>query len=468
MNGYNLLSSKEKDTRLYIALGIIGGLLLFICPAFLFYLAITAIIAYFIYNRAGDSEKDFILRIFFFALFLRFIFIMITHILSNCYGFGPKLWLFPGMEGGAIFGDEGAIHRGSWALAKIVSGIEITPKEAKNLFTFREYSWSLHYYLLAFFYYLFGYVPILGKCINALAGVLTGMTVYFISKELFGKRTAKLACALTMFYPTLFLWSIANLKDTILIFLLTFTAYIYILSFKRKRIVFLFLLPVLIILIAYYRFSLLLPLIFIAAFYLIINIRLKYKKFVVLVSILIFLLNSQAIYKHYNDYMKTKQSKISISKLIGIQRGNAKSGGTVYKIYPERFYDMNKPEPITIKEFVVSLFKGTLSLMFKPFPWEIEKKSQLFYYPVSIIWNFLFVFFIIGSLVSIRCQIKSVIFLQTLFIIIILFYSLIEGNVGTVLRHRDMVTPIYLIFSSFGIVHLFVLKQFGGDDNEKG
>lgn len=461
MNEYIRRIFKKKEASFYTVWGIIIGLLLFIYPAALFYVTTIIIVAYFIYNRVDDHEKVFILRIFFFALLLRWVLIIVTHILSAYYGFGPKLDLFPGMEGGALIGDDGAIHRGSWALAKMISGVQLSEKEAKNLFNVGEYGWSLHYYLLGFFYYLFGYVPILGKCISALFGALTGIIVYFISKELFGIKTAKLACTLTVLYPTLFLWSITNLKDTTLIFLLILIAYSFIMFFKRRRIGYLFLLPVLFFSISYYRSGLLFLLILAAVTSFIINIRWKYKKFVISIVILAFFLNSHFIYKHCSNCVKSMPGKITIEKFIGIQRGNVNSGGTVYKIYPERFYKLGDSKPINTKEVVISLLKGTLSLMFKPFPWEIDKKSILFYYPVSMIWDTLFLFFIIGLLVSIRYHFKDSIFLVSTFIIILVWLSLAEGNVGTVIRHRDMITPIYIIFSSLGIVRLLSQKQFG-------
>jgi len=445
---------------IYTVCGIIIGSLSFIYPAALFFVAIIIIVVYFIYNRVDDNEKVFILRIFWIALFLRLVFIIVTHILSSYYGFGPKSLIFPGMEGGAIIGDEMGSHQTALSLIKTINGVPLSENEMKFLFKPGSYGWNPHIYILGFFYYLFGCVPILGKCINALFGVLTGITVYFITKESFGIKAAKLSCILTLFYPALFLWSISNLKDTMLIFLFTFIVYIYIVFYRSRKIEYLYLLMVSFLLINNYRLGLLYLLISAAAISFIINIRWKYKKFTATVVTLALIMFVNIFSGYFSSYFRSMAEKTKVELLIRKQFGYVLTGGTVYKIYPERVYEYKDFCSITKKEFVVSLFKGVLSVMFKPFPWEIDNRAKLLYYPISMIWNVLFPFFAVGLLVSIRYKFKDIVFLLSIFILTLVSFSLVEGNVGTMIRHRDMITPIYMIFSSIGISQLLSRQYF--------
>lgn len=454
MNEYIPRIFKEKEGLFYALCGIIIGLLLLIYPAALFLAAVMIIVSYFIYNRADDDEKAFIVRIFYIAISLRLIFIIVTHILATYYGFGPKSSVFPGMEGGTIIGDEMGSHQTALSLIKTINGVPLSKNEMKFLFKSGEYGWSPHIYILGFFYYLFGCVPILGKCINALFGALTGITVYFITKESFGIKAAKLACILTLFYPIIFLWSISNLKDTMLIFLFTFIGYIYIMFYRSRKIGYLFLFAVSFFLINNYRAGTIALLISCAAISFLINIRWRYKKITVAAAILAFILLVNIFSGYFSSYFKSIAEKTKIQLLVRKQVGYVVTGGTVYKIYPERLYKDKGFGPITKKEFVVSLFKGVLSVMFKPFPWEIDNRAKLFYYPISMIWNALFPFFAVGLLVSIRYKFKDVVFLLSIFILTLVSFSLTEGNVGTMIRHRDMITPIYIIFSSIGISQL--------------
>ena len=439
--------------------GFIIGFLLFIYPAAVFYILAVIIISLFLYKKLDKDERSFILYIFYSALFLRLALIIVTHILSSYYGFGPKSPTFPGMEGGAIIGDDIGIHARAWALANMVKGAQLPEKQTRVLLNFGEYGWSLHVYILGIFYYLLGVVPILGKCINALFGVLTGILVYFISKELFGIKTAKLACILTLFYPTLFLWSISNLKDTLLIFILTFVVFCYIAFTKLRRAGYLLLLSLSFFLLAFYRLDAALILISIIIFFFVISIKWDYKRIVVAGIIGFFFLISGNIYNYCPSRIK---NKIILNNLISNQKGHVGSGNSGYKIYPERFYEGNYKNayPINIAEFTISLAKGFLSLFFRPFPWEIHNIYMVFYYPVSIIHIILLFFFVFGSLISLRYHMKQVNFLLLLSLIMLLSLSLSEGNVGTMIRHRDMVTPIYIIFSSFGIVQLLSRLKF--------
>jgi len=444
----------KKKSLLYVACGIIIGILMFFSSASFFYLMVIVSVGYFIYNRVDDCEKTFILRVFSFGLFLRLVFIVVTHILSIHYGFGPKSLAFPGMEGGAIFGDDIGIHQNACFLTKIANGVNLSEKETIHLFKFGEYGWSPHLYMLGFLYYLFGYAPMLGKCINGLFGVLTGIVVYFMSNELFGIKTARLSCILTMFFPTLFLWSISNLRDMALIFLLTLFLYSYVMFLKIRRMRYLFLVGVLFLLVSNYRPYLLPLLICSAATAIFINIGRKYKKLIISVVVLVFLLNSYFVYKYHINQIITIPRSISIGRFIEIQRGSVNSGGTIYKIYPDRFYNSEDYKPISAGESIIAFLNGELSLMLKPFPWDISNKFKFFYYPVSVVWDILFVFFIVSLLVNVRYRIKGSIFLISTFIMISVLLSLTEGNIGTMIRHRDMITPVYIIFSSFGIVWL--------------
>lgn len=433
--------------------GFIIGFLLFIYPAGGFYILAVIILSVLLYKKLNNGERPYVLNIFYVALFLRLVFIIVTHILSTYYGLGPKSDSFPGMEGGAIIGDDMGIHARAWALANTVKGIQLSEIQTKTLLNFSQYGWSFHVYFLGFIYYLFGTVPILGKCINALFGVLTGITSYFIAKELFGQKTAKLAYILVMFYPTLFLWSTTNLKDTMLISFLTFAVFCFVRFQGSRRIKYLVLFLFLLFLLSLYRFGIFYFVISAAFFSLFFLVRWDFKK-VIIAMLIGFFLSIYAFVPH-NLFVKYA-GKFKVESLIQQQRASRDSGGSIYKIYPERFYLEKKSDerPIGALEFMQSLAAGIASIFFRPFPWEIDKTSKLIFYPAWLIYALLFLFFIFGIAVSFRYHFRRIIFPILLFFTIIFILSLTEANIGTMVRHRDMVTPIYIIFSSFGIVSL--------------
>ena len=440
-----------------IVWGFIIGFFLFIYPAAVFYILAVIIISPFLYKKLDKDERSYVLNIFYAALFLRLVFIIVTHILASYYGFGPKSTTFPGMGGGGIIGDDIGIHQRAWALASTLRGVFLSEKAAKILLPldqFNQYGWSIHVYILALFYYLFGAVPLLGKCLNALFGVLTGIIVYFISRDLFGIKTAKLSCALTLFYPTLFLWSITNLKDTLLIFFLTLSIFYYVLfqRLKQPRILFLFLLS-LFLFSAFRSHAIVITMLILLAI-LFINIKWNLKK-ALAVGVLVMMVFSSGPIK--------QKLSVYTYKLIEQQGASVSSGGSVYKIYPARFYHegykaYNETVPIQGEELLASLGKGMLALVFKPYFSEINNIYKVSFYPIVVANIFLLFFFVMGTIHTLRLNCRSGIFLITLFSLISVLIALSEGNVGTMIRHRDMVIPIYMIFASFGMVQLFSRK----------
>lgn len=442
---------EKSNVILYATIGIFLGFIAFIYPAAIFYFILVGFLPALIFNKCESEERQFLFNIFSIGLVLRLGAVLITHILSVNFGIGTRTPPFLDLHGGAIIGDDIGIHQRAWALVRLVEGFPLSNLHKEVLLRLDDFGSNIHIYMLSFFYYLFGDAPLLGKSLNSLFGVLTAILVYFVYKESFGKKGAKLACLLTAFSPTLFLWSITNLKDTVTIFLLTFLLYAYVKLIKGKKIWYLLTL-VLLFLFNGYRNQLLLPIVGAFAIALAINIKWNVKRVIVFVLIMTVLLVSYLSCKQFKDKAFLAIEKMNINFLIGIQKGYVDSGGTVYKIYPERFYKGSHLEPIKQSEIAVSLVKGLSFLMFKPFFWELDNFSKLAYYPIGLVWTFLFPFFIIGAYIGSRYYLRKTIFLLSSFVLIAFLISFTGANVGTMIRHRDMLAPMYFLISCFGIV----------------
>lgn len=78
-------------------------------------------------------------------------------------------------------------------------------------------------YILSFYYYLLNFLPKIPnpvslfseKLINCLIGVLLAVPIFYISKDIFNNKVAKIASFLVIFYPSLILWSITNVREPI-------------------------------------------------------------------------------------------------------------------------------------------------------------------------------------------------------------------------------------------------------------
>jgi hypothetical protein len=76
---------------------------------------------------------------------------------------------------------------------------------------------SLYSYLLMGVYAVFGYTPLLPKLINVALAALGAVLVFDIARKLFGFRPALLSGLGAAFLPSLVVWSIASLKETLVL-----------------------------------------------------------------------------------------------------------------------------------------------------------------------------------------------------------------------------------------------------------
>jgi hypothetical protein len=77
---------------------------------------------------------------------------------------------------------------------------------------------SVYSYLLMGIYAVFGYTPLLPKLLNiSLAALCAGFT-FEIASKIFSRRAALIAALGTAFLPSLVVWSVATLKETLVLF----------------------------------------------------------------------------------------------------------------------------------------------------------------------------------------------------------------------------------------------------------
>jgi len=78
---------------------------------------------------------------------------------------------------------------------------------------------GLYPYLLMGLYTLFGYTPLLPKLINIGLAALSAVLVFELTRRVFSQRAALLAGVGAAVVPTMVIWSIVSLKETLVLFL---------------------------------------------------------------------------------------------------------------------------------------------------------------------------------------------------------------------------------------------------------
>lgn len=317
-------------------------------------------------------------------------------------------------------------------------------------------------YMQGVMYSAFGYSLIAMKLINSLVSVATGFLVYRFLKDRLPGRTAIIAMTVTLFWPTTLIWSVTGLKEAMIIFFsmaaLMLFAGIFSAGLNVRRILVYLLIAGTVITFVdtlRVRMWILFFVTFVLSWALMVfsGLRPLIKRAIVISAAAALLLISRAEWFKNEAYLAACRS---VASQVMQARDYA---STNYRIYPERMYvnnvDMIKSkvltEPLSPVEWASAIIKGLAYFGFSPFFYQLNmSKALIGAYPVALLTLSLLPFAIKGSAAALGRDIRS--FLP--FLVFMLVYwaasSLISGNIGSAFRHRDIMMPIYIMFSVIG------------------
>jgi len=451
-------SIEKKEIPKSIIAGIFLGILLtidggIVFIGFIFFLAVFMLQKYF----SDIQERDYVVTIFILGFLLRALLCAGIHAYNKA---GGNLFDYMGYTGNCFLGDSAFTSVKSQFLADIWRRKASDP--VLFWYSMKSPSGSLHYYVYSVFYYFFGNHELSSKFINILYGTISGIFVYLITKELFNKRVAKLSYALTMFFPSLILWSVTNLKETAL--MLIFSIWIYSLTMIRKEgnKIGYFLMSTAALLSAYTIKRELMLLLFlggIVGFFL--SLKITTKKTIIAITLLALTISLLYCYLYDIDivFMLKLKAANFMKSVITWQSSLYKLSGHNYKIYPDKFYAYDIRCHISAYFFscfqiVYFVLKAIVLFLTVPLPWMTVSLMQAACFPQLFLWYSIIIFSIPGFMQTIYKK-NTVSFLIPGFLItLIIPMALVSANMGSTFRHRDLFTPFFIIYASYGLYRL--------------
>ncbi len=319
--------------------------------------------------------------------------------------------------------------------------------------------------ILSIFYLIIGYNPSIpdpasmfpDKLINCLIGTLSAIPIFYISKGLFGKNVAKISSIFAVFYPSFVIWSMTNTREPINILLVSIIILLITRMQKAKKIKYFFLLFFLLLYLLtirpYIFFCTLIVILSVALVYLFCRIKRNFLMLAAIMLLFVYFIN----FTSYGQTLKTQYlnpNKIS-KQLYKRNQDVLSQKGTMYRIYDN---NLVTGERLNKMALIKGFLKGYFYFMLVPFPWAVSSGPQLLALPQMIILYFSLPFIFIGIIFSIRYKFKTSFTLLSYVFIVTSAFALVEGNIGSALRHRDLVLPFYFIFASAGLVFFFKPK----------
>ncbi|TME98534.1 MAG: hypothetical protein E6I52_17700 [Chloroflexi bacterium] len=152
---------------------------------------------------SGTCQQSLLKRIFLAAYGLRVAIALPTHYIAKL-----------GDGNGALFRDDYTNDLvGEW-LVRIARG-----DGTVSIFPGHQYLLDSAYtYLVMAIYALFGYAPLLPKLLNIGLAALSAVLIFEIARKIFSTRAAVLAAVGAAILPSLLVWSVATLKETLVLF----------------------------------------------------------------------------------------------------------------------------------------------------------------------------------------------------------------------------------------------------------
>lgn len=289
--------------------------------------------------------------------------------------------------------------------------------------------------------------------INTFAVSFTVVIVYFITHQLAGSKPAKISSFLVAFWPSLLFWSIQNLKEPITVFLLYLL--IWSIVMLRRRFRFFLLGSFILSAWALKEFRLIYFIMFFAGaipFSIYLSLY-KINKSLVLISTFsiafIVLFSFDFIQQKIIELMKLLFPTVALE-------GRESLFAWLSKMRYYRTLDASSAflsswdysNPARLLHIAPLAF---LISVFAPFPWQVKSMFQIAAMPEMLIYYVLFPFSIAGMRYIYKVKIHEGGILFALVAMAILLFILIEGNVGTLFRHRCIILPGLFIFAGIGM-----------------
>lgn len=448
-----------------IAIGLIFGVILTFSLGGIFLSSLVLISCLLIRRFSKEEDRKFLTYLFISGITARIIIYFIFAYFSILSG-----------KGGWLIGDAYGYYSYAWIYTQKIEGVrnfiseDINGKifydqgilnffggnyeKALNWMVYGDYGFNGFTILLGYLFYVFEPLKFSGRLINILFGVLNGIFVYDIVKGSFEKKTAKISAVLVTFFPSILIWSLDFTKEPIFVFMLTIMLWSLLRFGKTNNLLYIALICFAALIQSTIRkhFWMIGLAIFIPSLFLVLKISFKKKAMLVVMAIGITAVISM------NHRINYSPVRVGIEKILHQHIGSVGTGGFCYRILDDKYYSVavNNPiENITTYEILNAFVTAWPHFLLEPYVWDIQSKPMIMVIPQIILWYLLLIFALLGVVVGFRYNWKFTLVTVGYVLLMSSIIALCSANIGTVFRHRDMVTTFYLIFSSIGIANLF-------------
>ena len=428
-----------------VVIGLVFGIGYAASPLTVLFLG--SVVVLYSWARRGLSvrERQWVLGLLLFAIAARLLLVALLFLIADPLETKSFFW-----DGDGVYLKQ----RAEW-IRNIWLGIAIDPLDYDNAF-YRGYGWTTYIYVIAYVQYWLGESPYGIHLFNVFLSLSVAVVLYRLIRSAYGKTAALIGLSLSLFIPTPLLWSVSALKESSYVFLIMLGLVGAVAAIRgpnmTRRILGLCAVMISFATIDGVRAG---GEIILGAgitgglFGAVVTRRLWVA--VLVVALLPFmayrLIQSEVVYSRL-------QSQLQSAAVQHI--GHVKTAGNAYQLLDERFYvDSDRDEIIaswTPAEQLRYVARATVSLIAVPLPWQVRSVTEILFLPQQIVWYFIVLMAGVGSISGLRRDPFVTFLLVTTVVVSSMAVALNSGNIGTMVRHRDTVTPFIVWLSAGGVV----------------
>ncbi|MEW6614404.1 MAG: hypothetical protein AB1401_02885 [Thermodesulfobacteriota bacterium] len=397
------------------------------------------VIALFVTILMEPHDFKTIFSLFIIAFAIRVFLSTLLFLLSYSYG-------NTGVEGYLLNNDGVGYDLNGWYIAqRHNAGFEVDP-----FFYLRESNlgWTLtsYHFWVARVYQMTGRSPLSLFFINSFLGALVIIFLYSITKQLLDKKAAILCATFGGFFPSVIFWSTQNFKEPIINLMLCFVFFLW-LKTIRKFNMFYFLLSIFPLYVLYKLSPLFIPSLLLTFFLALITLLGgTCRKTILLLFMAIGFTAASISVIYFSNLLEPLMIRMTgettILKFIAVGR-EAKAYGNL-AIMPG--FNISTPMDALLFLPIASIYAW-----FSPFPWQIGSAAQIIALPEMLIFYLMFPLFLKGISYCWKNKFSETFPLIFFMVFIMLMLGYVEGNSGTLFRHKSAVLYLIFIFISIGI-----------------
>lgn len=351
-----------------------------------------------------------------------------------------------------FFGDgQYALQRSLW-LRNLVVGNPVAPFDYME--TFGEYGRSGYYLPLAWLQVLFGPAPYALHMVSAMFYLVGAIGLFREARASFGEVAAWIGLALILCLPTLLVWSIAPLKESLYFSLLALALVSVVRAFRSRRWPYRIAAALLAVAalgaIATLRSGGLVIAIGGVAFGLALACAFQHRRLALIAAVVLPAAAGAALTRpSVNEPLKT-----TLGQAVAVHIGHVRTEGASYKLLEFDFYEDRgrKPASLTPPETLRYLAAAIREFLLLPKPWAPATPSDIVMIPQQLVWYLLLICVGPGVVAGLRRDALLTGLLFGCVLVGIVVIAPASGNVGTLVRHRDMIVPILVWIGALGAV----------------